>query len=383
MDDARAAHAGFFRIDARRRPINNQSLLRRAPGAPPASYSSALGPPAFLAHFGLRRSRFHALRFLSPPMGDSGSPQASRSRDCAPERLGCEAGVGDLRREHFQHAARCRRSCRSRVYEKLQDTIRRGQKLDRSIADVVAHAVKEWALEKARDALLSLVPADDRAHGREARQLPVVRRPRRGRSSDFSGSQLIQGEPDASSFPSGGMRTTFEARGYTAWDPSSPIFIMDGPNGRTLCVPSVFISYHGEALDKKTPLLRSMQALNDAALRMLRVFGNTTAFRVVPTVGPEQEYFLIDRAFARPAAGPHLLRPHAPRRAAAQGPAARGPLLRQHQEPRAGVHAGSRVRALQARHPGQDAPQRSGAERSSSARRSSRKPTSPPITTRS
>jgi glutamine synthetase len=183
------------------------------------------------------------------------------------------------------------------VYEKLQDTIRRGQKLDRSIADVVAHAVKEWALENGTTHFChwfqpmtgltaekhdSFLTFDD--HG-----TPIER---------FSGSQLIQSEPDASSFPSGGMRTTFEARGYTAWDPSSPIFIMDGPNGRTLCVPSVFISYHGEALDKKTPLLRSMKALNDAALRVLKLFGNSGATRVVPTVGPEQEYFLIDRAFA-------------------------------------------------------------------------------------
>jgi glutamine synthetase len=187
------------------------------------------------------------------------------------------------------------------VYNRLQDTIRRGQPLDRSIADVVAHAVKEWAMQmgathfchwfqpmtgltaEKHDSFLTFGE-----HG-----LPIER---------FSGTQLIQSEPDASSFPSGGMRTTFEARGYTAWDPSSPIYIMDGPNGRTLCVPSVFISYHGEALDKKTALLRSMRALNDAALRMLRLFGNTTAFRVAPTVGPEQEYFLVDRAF-------HALRP--------------------------------------------------------------------------
>ncbi len=183
------------------------------------------------------------------------------------------------------------------IYEKLQDTIRRGQALDRSIADVVAHAVKEWAMDmgathfchwfqpmtgltaEKHDSFLTFGE-----HG-----IPIER---------FSGSQLIQSEPDASSFPSGGMRTTFEARGYTAWDSSSPIYIMDGPNGRTLCIPSVFISYHGEALDKKTPLLRSMRALNAAALRMLKLFGNTTAVRVVPTVGPEQEYFLIDRAFA-------------------------------------------------------------------------------------
>jgi glutamine synthetase len=182
------------------------------------------------------------------------------------------------------------------VYQSLQETIRRGTKLDPSIANEVAHAVKEWALGKGathfchwfqpqtgltaekHDAFLTF---DD--EGR-----PMER---------FSGAQLIQSEPDASSFPSGGMRTTFEARGYTAWDPSSPIFIVDGPNGKTLCVPSVFISYHGDALDNKTPLLRSMEQLSEKALGVLRLFGNHESTRVVPTLGPEQEYFLIDRAF--------------------------------------------------------------------------------------
>ena len=187
------------------------------------------------------------------------------------------------------------------VYNKLQQTIRHGKKLDGSIANTVAHAIKEWAIEKGathfchwfqpqtgltaekHDAFLSF---DDEG-------TPIER---------FSGSQLIQSEPDASSFPSGGMRSTFEARGYTAWDPSSPAFIMEGANGKTLCIPSVFISYHGQALDQKAPLLRSMEYLNRKALDLLRLFGNATATRVVPTVGPEQEYFLIDRAF-------YLLRP--------------------------------------------------------------------------
>jgi glutamine synthetase len=182
------------------------------------------------------------------------------------------------------------------VFQSLQETIRRGRKLDPGIANEVAHAVKEWALEKGathfchwfqpqtgltaekHDAFLTF---DDEG-------LPMER---------FSGAQLIQSEPDASSFPSGGMRTTFEARGYTAWDPSSPIFIVDGPNGKTLCVPSVFISYHGDALDNKTPLLRSMEVLSERALAILRLFGDTSSVRVVPTMGPEQEYFLIDRAF--------------------------------------------------------------------------------------
>jgi len=180
--------------------------------------------------------------------------------------------------------------------QSLHETIRRGHKLDPSIANEVAHAVKEWALEKGathfchwfqpqtgltaekHDAFLTF---DDEG-------MPMER---------FSGAQLIQSEPDASSFPSGGMRSTFEARGYTAWDPSSPIFIVDGPNGKTLCVPSVFISYYGDALDNKTPLLRSMEVLSERALAILRLFGDNTSQRVVPTLGPEQEYFLIDRAF--------------------------------------------------------------------------------------
>jgi len=182
------------------------------------------------------------------------------------------------------------------VFKSLQETIRRGSRLDPAIANEVAHAVKEWALGKGathfchwfqpqtgltaekHDAFLTF---DD--DGR-----PMER---------FSGAQLIQSEPDASSFPSGGMRTTFEARGYTAWDPSSPIFIIDGPNGKTLCVPSVFISYHGDALDNKTPLLRSMEVLSERALAVLRLLGDRESTRVVPTLGPEQEYFLIDRAF--------------------------------------------------------------------------------------
>src|SRR5207248_5038324 len=120
--------------------------------------------------------------------------------------------------------------------------------------------------------------------------------------AEFSGKELVRGEPDASSFPSGGIRATFEARGYTAWDPTSPAFIIEGPNGATLVIPTAFLSWTGEALDKKTPLLRSMEALSRQALRILRLFGNTDAKKVFTTVGPEQEYFLIDKNFyyARP-----------------------------------------------------------------------------------
>src|SRR5947209_4925160 len=119
--------------------------------------------------------------------------------------------------------------------------------------------------------------------------------------TEFSGKELVRGEPDASSFPSGGIRTTFEARGYTAWDPTSPAFILENPNGTTLCIPTAFCSWTGEALDKKTPLLRSMEALSKQAVRILRLFGSDAA-RVYTTAGPEQEYFLIDKHlyFARP-----------------------------------------------------------------------------------
>ena len=111
---------------------------------------------------------------------------------------------------------------------------------------------------------------------------------------EFSGKELIKGEPDASSFPSGGLRATFEARGYTAWDCTSPAFVRHDAAGATLCIPTAFCSYTGEALDQKTPLLRSMQAINEQSLRLLRLFGNTTAKKVTPSVGPEQEYFLVD-----------------------------------------------------------------------------------------
>lgn len=181
------------------------------------------------------------------------------------------------------------------IYKSLLKTIHTGHKLDQSIAASVAHAIKEWALENGcthfchwfqpntgitaekHDTFLT-VDSDGQAIER------------------FSASQLVQSEPDASSFPSGGMRATFEARGYTIWDPSSPIFIMDGPNGKTLCIPSAFISYHGQALDKKTPLLRSVEYLSRNALRVLKLFGKAP-MHVEATLGPEQEYFLIDEAF--------------------------------------------------------------------------------------
>ncbi len=183
------------------------------------------------------------------------------------------------------------------VYKKLKQTIKTGAKLDLGIANSVAHAMKEWAISKGVNHFTHwfqpqtglTAEKHDSFFELEADGQVIER---------FKGDQLVQGEPDASSFPSGGRRTTFEARGYTMWDPSSPAFIMEGPNGGgILCIPSVFISYTGEALDKKTPLLRSMEAINKSALKVLKLFGNKSAYRVMTTVGSEQEYFLIDKRY--------------------------------------------------------------------------------------
>lgn len=181
------------------------------------------------------------------------------------------------------------------VFRKIKKTIEDGAELDPSIADVVAHAMKEWAIERGathyshwfqpltgitaekHDSFLSASTSDGKA------------------IMEFSGKELIKGEPDASSFPSGGLRATFEARGYTAWDCTSPAFLREDAIGVTLCIPTAFCSYTGEALDKKTPLLKSMEAVDEQALRILRLFGNTVTKRVVPSVGAEQEYFLVDR----------------------------------------------------------------------------------------
>jgi glutamine synthetase len=187
------------------------------------------------------------------------------------------------------------------LFRSLQRTIKHGEALDPAIADSVATAMKDWAMERGATHFTHLFQP---MTGLTAEKHDSFLQP----SSDgvaiteFSGKELVRGEPDASSFPSGGLRATFEARGYTAWDPTSPAFIHEGPNGATLLIPTVFLSWTGEALDKKTPLLRSMEALSNQALRILRLFGNTQAKKVFTTVGPEQEYFLIDRNFyyARP-----------------------------------------------------------------------------------
>ena len=181
------------------------------------------------------------------------------------------------------------------VYRSLKETIETGAKLDLSTADAVAAAMKDWAIEHG---------ATHYAHvfypltGLTAEKHDSFFAPdgNGGTLAEFEGAQLIQGEPDGSSFPSGGIRQTFEARGYTIWDVTSPAYLMENPNGTTLCIPTAFVSWTGEALDKKTPVLRSMQALNVQAQRVLKFFGTDGGF-VTSTAGAEQEYFLIDRGF--------------------------------------------------------------------------------------
>ncbi len=187
------------------------------------------------------------------------------------------------------------------IFKSLMKTLEVGEPLDPSIADVVARAMKDWAIEKG---------ATHYAHvffpltGATAEKHDSFLSPSGdgGALAEFSGKQLIQGEPDGSSFPTGGIRQTSQARGYTIWDVTSPAYILENPNGTTLCIPTAFVSWTGEALDKKTPVLRSMQALNKQAHRILRLFGHEDDSFVASTAGPEQEYFLIDRHFyyARP-----------------------------------------------------------------------------------
>ena len=181
-----------------------------------------------------------------------------------------------------------------KIYKNLKKTIEEGKELDLETADVIAHEMKEWAIEKGATHythwFLPLTGVTAEKHDSFI-SAPL---PSGKVLMSFSGKELIKGEPDASSFPSGGLRATFEARGYTAWDCTSPAFVREDAAGATLCIPTAFCSYTGEALDQKTPLLRSMEAINTQSLRLLRLFGNTTSKKVTPSVGPEQEYFLVD-----------------------------------------------------------------------------------------
>ena len=179
------------------------------------------------------------------------------------------------------------------TYRQVMRTRKEGSALTREVADVVANAMKDWAIEKGVthfahwfQPMTGVTAEKHDSFIAPADQDKVI--------MEFSGKELIKSEPDASSFPSGGLRSTFEARGYTAWDPTANAFIKDG----ILCIPTIFCSYTGEALDKKTPLMRSLETLNTQAVRVLHLLGYTDVKRVSTTVGPEQEYFLIDRSVA-------------------------------------------------------------------------------------
>jgi len=181
-----------------------------------------------------------------------------------------------------------------KIYGELKKTIEQGTELDRHVAEVVANEMKDWALEHGAthfthwfQPLTGITAEKHDSFLSQTKDGHVI--------MEFSGKELIKGEPDGSSFPSGGLRATFEARGYTAWDCTSPAFIHEAPTGAVLCIPTVFCSYTGEALDKKTPLLRSMEALDKQALRVVKLFGDTTATKITTSVGAEQEYFLVDK----------------------------------------------------------------------------------------
>lgn len=209
-------------------------------------------------------------------------------------------GLSEYLPEHFGEnvfSLKVMKECLSpKAYASIEKTIKEGGKLDVSIADEVAEAMKKWAIAKGATHFthwfqpLTGVTA-------EKHDSFIAWDATGGVVLNFSGKELIQGEPDASSFPSGGLRATFEARGYTGWDPTSPAFIKEGPEATTLCIPTFYIGYHGEALDKKTPLLRSMVALSRQVCRLANLFGiDTKGKRAYCTLGPEQEYFLIDKA---------------------------------------------------------------------------------------
>ncbi len=203
--------------------------------------------------------------------------------------------VSDIFGENVFNDAVMRERLPKKTYLKLKETIRLGAQLDLETADVIAHEMKEWAIEKGATHYSHWFQPLNGIAAEKHDSFISAPLPSGKVLMTFSGKELIKGEPDASSFPSGGLRVTFEARGYTTWDCTSPAFVRYDAAGATLVIPTAFCTFTGEALDQKTPLLRSMEALNEQALRFLRLFGNTTAKRVTPSVGVEQEYFLIDR----------------------------------------------------------------------------------------
>ncbi len=228
-------------------------------------------------------SRQNALKAIAASVLPAGAPACPAHPD---ERFGCDVFHLEVMRKRLPRP----------VFAKLEKIIRNGETLDPAIADTVANAMKDWAIEQG---VTHYTHWFQPMTGLTAEKHDAFWEYADGRViSEFSGKKLISGEPDASSFPSGGLRSTFEARGYTAWDPSVPVFIVRGPKGGTLHIPCFFYSFSGDALDRKIPLLRSVNVLSAQALRILRLFGNTTATRVSAMVGAEQEYFLVDRRLA-------------------------------------------------------------------------------------
>ena len=231
-------------------------------------------------------SRSHAVEAVA----DITAPAPGKGAPVALTEYGTDVFNAEAMRQYLPKA-----TC-----EKLLATIERGEALDADIAGDVAHAMKEWALSRGATSYTHWFQP---LTGSTAEKHDSFLEPENCHAIfAFSGKNLIVGEPDASSFPSGGLRSTFEARGYTAWDPTSPAFIKRHSNGATLCIPTAFCSYTGDALDKKTPLLRSIQALSGATRRLMKCFGLSDEEKVSVTLGPEQEYFLIDKRF-------YLLRP--------------------------------------------------------------------------
>ena len=202
--------------------------------------------------------------------------------------------VADIFGENVFNDAVMQERLPKKVYKKLHEVMDEGKELDLETADVIAHEMKEWAIEKGATHYTHWFQPLTGVTAEKHDSFITSPMPNGKVLMSFSGKELIKGEPDASSFPSGGLRATFEARGYTAWDCTSPAFVRHDAAGATLCIPTAFCSYKGEALDQKTPLLRSMQAISEQSLRLLRLFGNTTSKKVTPSVGPEQEYFLVD-----------------------------------------------------------------------------------------
>src|SRR5512144_73651 len=223
-------------------------------------------------------------------------------RNFDPPRLpdGHRAPVSSYFGRHVLDLIKLKERLPREAYAALLSTLGHGTPLTREVADMIASVARDWATAHGAthfthwfQPMTGLTAEKHDSFIDLNAQIPGELRV----LEKFSGSQLTQGEPDASSFPSGGMRSTFEARGYTAWDPSSPLFVVEGTNGMTLCIPSVFISYHGDCLDHKTPLLRSLEALSREAVGFLKLLGDVDVRSVAATLGCEQEYFLVDRDY--------------------------------------------------------------------------------------